>query len=81
SLSAIAGNVADRYDQKRVMLATQIVIALFSLALALLILYDAIDVWGLIAWAVTVGALTAFAVPTQAAMVPRLVDSASLPSA
>jgi MFS family permease len=80
-LSVPAGAVADRYEHRRILLITQTLTAALSLLLAVLILNDAIDVWMLIAWAITVGTLTALAVPAQSAILPRLIDMRAIASA
>ncbi len=49
--------------------------------LAVLILADAVTVWLLIAWAITVGTLTALSTPAQSAILPRLIDMRAMPSA
>ncbi len=80
-LSVPAGILADRYDHRRLLLASQGATAVLSFALAALIVSETIQVWGLIAWAVSVGSLTALATPAQSAILPRLIDMRSIASA
>jgi MFS family permease len=81
ALSVPAGAVADRYEHRRILFITQTLTAALSLLLALLILSGAIDIWMLIAWAITVGMLTSLSVPAQSAILPRLIDMRAMASA
>lgn len=81
ALSVPAGVIADRYDHQRILVLSQTLTALLSLALALGILQQVVDVWMLIGWAITVGALAALAVPVQSAILPRLIEMRDMPSA
>jgi MFS family permease len=81
ALTAPAGTLADRWDRRRILVVSQSLTALLSLLLAVLVLYEVIDVWGLIAWSIVVGSLTAVAVPAQSALLPRLIEMPSMPSA
>jgi MFS family permease len=76
-----AGIVADRYEHRTILAWTQGLTAVLSLLLALGILQGMVTVWVLIAWAITTGCLTALAVPTQDAILPRLIETHSMPSA
>ncbi len=80
-LAVPAGVLADRYEQRRILIWSQSATAVLSFALAFGILAGAIDVWLLIGWAVTVGTLTALATPAQSAILPRLIDMRAMASA
>jgi MFS family permease len=79
--SVPAGIVADRYEHRTILAWTQGLTAVLSLLLALGILQGMVSVWVLIAWAITTGCLTALAIPTQDAILPRLIETRSMPSA
>jgi MFS family permease len=81
AFSVPAGIVADRYEHRRILAWTQGLTAVLSLLLALGILEGLVNVWVLITWAITTGCLTALAVPTQDAILPRLIETRSMPSA
>ena len=81
ALSVPAGIVADRYEHRGILAWSQGATAALSLLLAVGILQDLVNVWLLIAWAVTVGCLTAVSMPAQSAILPRLIEPASMPSA
>ena len=81
AFSVPAGIVADRYEHRGILAWTQGATSAMSLLLALGILEGLVNVWLLIAWAVMVGCLTAVSMPTQSAILPRLIEPASMPSA
>jgi MFS family permease len=81
AFSVPAGIVADRYEHRAILTWSQGLTSALSLLLALGILQNLVNVWLLIAWAVTVGCLTAISVPTQSAILPRLIGSSAMPSA
>ncbi|HEY2986110.1 MAG TPA: MFS transporter [Candidatus Binatia bacterium] len=81
ALGLFGGTVADRYDRKRLMLATQITSMLLSLVLAVLAQTGLIQVWhiyGLTLLSAIVGTLDA---PARQALYPSLVPAAALPNA
>jgi len=80
-LSVPAGIIADRYEHRAILAWGQGLTAALSLLLALGILRGQVDVWLLIGWAVVVGCLTAVSMPAQSAILPRLIEPASMPSA
>jgi MFS family permease len=81
AFSVPAGIVADRYDHRSILAWCQGATAALSLLLALGILEGVVNVWLLIAWAVTAGCLTAVSMPALSAILPRLIEPASMPSA
>ena len=81
AFSVPAGILADRYEHRGILAWSQGATAVLSLLLALGILQGLVDVWLLIAWAVTAGCLTAVSMPAQSAILPRLIEPASMPSA
>ncbi len=81
AFSVPAGILADRYEHRGILAWSQGATAVLSLLLALGILQGLVNVWLLIAWAVTAGCLTAVSMPAQSAILPRLIEPASMPSA
>lgn len=59
-LSPLSGVVADRADRRRVLAATQAVLAVASLVLAAALAFDRVQVWHLFAFTVVAGAAMAF---------------------
>jgi MFS family permease len=80
-LTVPAGVIADRYEHRWILLLTQTLTALLSLFLAVGILLDAVNIWLLIGWAITVGSLSAVGVPALSAILPRLIDMRTMSSA
>ncbi len=78
--SVPAGILADRYEHRFILAASQTLTALLTLGLGLLILLGLVDVWLLIGWAISVGALAAIATPAQSAILPRLIETRSMAS-
>jgi MFS family permease len=80
-LSVPAGVIADRYDHQKILLISQTGVAALSFLLAFGIMADAVNIWHVIGWQISVGALSALSTPAQAAILPRLIDMRVMPSA
>lgn len=80
-LSVPAGIVADRYDNKRILVWSQAWTAIVTFALAIAILGGAVTLWMVLLWAVVTGALAALQSPAQSAILPRLIEMRSTASA
>ena len=79
--SLLGGVLADRYDRRRLMLATQAFMAVVTGVLALLTLRGQDSVWLLYATYALLGAASAFDNPARQSLVPRLVPTVDLPAA
>ena len=80
-LTLYAGVLADSIDQRRLLLATQVGLALFAGTLAILVQADAILFWQILLLAVLAGIANALAGPAFQAIVPELVDRSALGNA
>ena len=82
ALSLIGGNVADRHDRRRIVLACVAAEAVVALLLALTpgLAYDT-QVVAIIAAAIAIGAINAFLPAASSSLVPALVPAAVLPQA
>ena len=80
-LSVPAGVLADRMDNRRLLVWSQAVTALVTLAMGVAIVAGAASLWLVFAWSVIVGALLAIATPAQNAILPRLIDMRAIGSA
>ena len=80
-LSPLAGALADRRDRVRVIRMTQLVAITQALLLALLTATGLIAIWSLFLLTLLLGAVNAVAQPARLALIPSLVDRATLPSA
>ena len=79
--SMISGVVADAWDRRRLMLATQVGAALTAVALAVLTLQGLSVVWPIYVLAALSSAVGAFDLPARQALVPTLVPRDELPHA
>ena len=81
-LSPVAGVLVDRHDRHRILVITQVLSALQSLALALLALPGIITVWEILVLQLVQGAINAFDTPArQSFIVDMIEDRAHLPNA
>ena len=80
-LSVPAGVIADRFDNRKVMVWSQALSAICMFVLAGLIWADLANVWIVVIWSVVVGSLMALANPAQNAILPRLIEMRAVASA
>ena len=73
-LAPVAGVITDRADHRRILLGTQVLAALQSLAMAVLALAGTIRVSQIILLSVLQGFINAFDIPTRQAFVVRMVE-------
>ncbi|MFA7248297.1 MAG: MFS transporter [Dehalococcoidia bacterium] len=79
--SVIAGVVVDRTDKRRLLLVVTALLAVLSLATAVLVHLDIIAVWHLALVGMLQGGMFAFNFPTRSALIPALVSAEDLPNA
>ncbi len=79
--SLISGTVADAYNRRKILFITQILMALISLALALLTFTGHITLWQIYALTALQAAAIAFDLPARQAMIPSLVPGKDLANA
>ncbi len=80
-ISPFAGAVADRFDRVRVIRLTQIVAIIQAWTLAILSFTSTITIEELFLLIFGLGCFNAFNQPARLALIPSLVDAATLPSA
>jgi MFS family permease len=80
-LNLVGGVVADRLDQRKVILITQAITAAVVGSLAALIVLDVIQVWHIILGAFISGCMQAFNNPARQSIFPQLVDRKDLMNA
>ena len=81
AFSMLSGVVADALDRRKVMLATQTVMALFAAALAALTFAGLHTVWPIYVFAALSSAAASFDGPARQALIPNLVPREHLASA
>jgi MFS family permease len=77
-LSSFGGTVADRYDRRRVVIATQSASMLLAFALAALTLTGHVRVWHIFVLATLLGAVNAFDIPARQSFIVEMVGKADL---
>ena len=80
-LLPLTGYVADHWDRRRLLLATQAAAGLLALGLGLLTLSGAVQLWHVYAFALGLGCVTAFDAPARQAFVSDLVSDDALANA
>ncbi len=73
ALTMIGGSAADRYDKRKILIATQIVQIALAIILGWLIMAGRIHIWHVIVLAALLGIAIAFEMPAISALVPELV--------
>lgn len=76
--SPIGGVVADRVDKRNLLLVTQIGVAAVSVVVAILIQFDMIELWHLMAASLASGAIFSFNMPARQAFITELVGESEL---
>jgi len=72
-LALLGGRLADRFDRRRLLIATQVLALAATGVLAVLTATGHVSVWALIVVAVLIGIQYAISIPTMGALLPRLV--------
>jgi MFS family permease len=80
-LLPFTGSAADRFDRRRILVATQSAMFVLALALGLLTLFGAVALWHVYAFALLLGCVTAFDAPASQTFVSELVGDKDLSNA
>jgi MFS family permease len=80
-LSPWAGSIADRLDRKRLLLITQVAATVLGGTLAVLAFDGRASEWVVIGFSGALGVTSAFAVPSQQALIAALVEEHDVPQA
>lgn len=81
ALGPIGGALADRLDRRMISIASQSLLMVISIVLAVLTLTDLIDIWILFALTLARGITFAFWQPVRLAMMPNLVPRSEMSAA
>jgi MFS family permease len=79
--SLIGGVFADRYDRRRTLLASQCIQMSTSGALAVLMYFQAVQIWHILVLSFITGVAQSFGGPAYQSLIPSLVDKKDLPNA
>jgi MFS family permease len=80
-LAPVAGTVADRFDRRRVLMATQSLSGLLALVLGIMVVTDVAQLWHVYVLAGLLGVAAALDAPARQAFVSEMVPPADLPNA
>ncbi len=80
ALTMIGGAAADKYDKRKILLATQFVQIALAIGIGLLVWSGQIVIWHILAFAAVLGISNSFEMPTLSALVPELVKREEIPS-
>lgn len=80
-LNLFGGVAADKVDQRRLIMASQSIIAILAFVLATLTLLDVVKVWHILTMAFLAGSVEAFDQPARRALFPHLIDRKDMMSA
>jgi len=80
-LNLFGGVFADRWDQRRLVIVTQSLTAIFIFALATLTLLNVVQVWHILVIAFCAGAVESFDQPARQSLYPHLIDRKVIGSA
>src|SRR5947199_9392144 len=80
-LTMVGGSAADRFDKRKILLATQYLQSALAISIGLLIMRGKIEIWHILAFAVVLGISYSFEMPTLNAFVPELVTRDEIQSA
>jgi MFS family permease len=73
-LSPLTGVLTDRYNRHRIMVMAQVFFMLQALTMALLVLFNLIQVWHIIMLSLVFGIISAFDAPARQSLVVDLID-------
>jgi MFS family permease len=80
-LTMAGGSAADRFDKRKILLATQYVQIALAICMGFLIMSGKIAIWHILAFAAVLGVSNSFEMPTLNALVPELVTRDEIQSA
>src|SRR5436190_14457594 len=80
-LTMAGGSAADRFDKRKILLATQYLQIALAISIGLLIMSGKIEIWHILAFAAVLGISNSFEMPTLNALVPELVTRDEIQSA
>src|SRR5438876_11391534 len=80
-LTMAGGSAADRFDKRKILLATQYLQIALAISIGFLIMSGKIQIWHILAFAVVLGISNSFEMPTLNALVPELVTRDEIQSA
>jgi MFS family permease len=80
-LAPTAGSLADRFDKRKILIATQIAQIILAIALGILVMTGRVHVWHVIFFALLLGIAFSYEMPAISALVPELVKREEIAAA
>lgn len=80
-LAPFGGALADRVDKRRLLIVSQILAGVVTLAIAILVATGAIVLWHLVVASVVSGIILSFNLPSRQAVIPELVEESQIMNA
>lgn len=80
-LAPIGGSVADRFDKRTILIASQIAQMVLAVAFGFLVLTHRIQIWEIMVFGALLGVTIAFEMPAMSALVPELVKREEIAAA
>ena len=74
-LAPVAGVLADRWDKRRLLLATQALALIQAALLAIIVLTGVVQIWHIVLLSLFLGIVNAFDIPIRQSFVVQMVDS------
>lgn len=76
-----AGLIADRFDRRKLLIASQFAMAALGVGLGLMVVFGIAELWHVYAFALALGIVSAIDAPARQAFVSELVSEKNLPNA
>lgn len=80
ALTMIGGSAADRFDKRKILLATQFVQIALAIGIGSLVLSGKIAIWHVLGFAAVLGISNSFEMPALSALIPELVKREQIQS-
>lgn len=80
-LTMVGGSAADKYDKRKILLATQVVQIALAILIGFLLLTEQILIWHIFAVAALLGISNSFEMPALSALVPEIVKKEQIAGA
>jgi MFS family permease len=80
-LLPISGLIADRFDKRRLLMLTNLLMAALGLGLGLMTVFGVVELWHVYLFALSLGVVSAIDAPARQAFVSELVSEKNLPNA
>ena len=80
-LAPIGGSVADRFDKRTILIASQVAQMVLAIAFGFLVLTHRIQIWEIMVFGALLGVTIAFEMPAMSALVPELVKREEIAAA